>query len=156
MAQINDGIDRLHQIVHVVESAVTQGFTEQQWLGTIQYLEEKHYGYFRNESSPTGEEWAPLSEVTIKRKGHNRRLYETGDLIDSVMDSSAEHAIRNTDSFTLEFGTNRPWAAIHQEGSADGRIPQREFLGLDDQSLEEVQEIMADALEHMIEEMLAF
>lgn len=149
---MSDGAEDLSRSLHVLESTVAQGFTEENWRGTIEYLESKHLEYFESETSPAGEQWAPLSAVTITAKGHATKLIESGEMVESVANSGAPSAIRRTNQVSLEFGTSREFAGVHQEGS--DKVPQREFVGADEQAMDEIGEIIADAFQMMIDERL--
>lgn len=82
----------------------------------------------KRESDPvTGRTWKRLSPVTIARKGHSRRLVDSGALAGSYRKGGRYSIWRMGPTFLI-IGTSRPWASIHQKGSR--KIPQRRHLGL--------------------------
>lgn len=83
---------------------------------------------FTSEGRRGGGSWKRLATSTILRKGHSQILVETGDLIDSLTMPGHEYSILNFTPEGLEYGTDRPWAFVHQHGRNDGTIPQRQFL----------------------------
>lgn len=62
----------------------------------------------RRQVSPDGAPWAPLSPRTLARKKGNKILRESGALLDTL-----RHQVTDDG---LEFGTDRPYGAIHQYG----------------------------------------
>lgn len=97
---------------------------------------------FLNESSPGGEKWAELSPATVAKKGHDVILVDSTNMRKSVVLRDAAGHIERIEDDSIEYGTNIVYAVVHQEGT--GRIPQREFLGFNEQSADAVAEIVAD------------
>lgn len=103
---------------------------------------------------PRGRPWAPLSPVTIARKGHARPL---------IGDSGALRLIRYrlAGRHSVEVGTGAVYGATHQFGARRGRfgrtrrgapipwgdIPARPFLGLSDADRRDVLAILREFLE---------
>lgn len=139
-ATVDGFLDRLGEIEERFRSPE---FSRQQWEDVIRWMEASHANYFASETSPDGEPWAELSEWTIKKKGHSKKLVELYHLLQSMTDSNAEYAIRTIEPAELEFGTSRPFAASHQFGT--DRIPQREFAGVSQVGADAVGELAADA-----------
>lgn len=76
--------------------------------------------------------WTPLAASTIKRHPHRaggKPLNDGGTLKGSVTGG----AIKNVGKDSLHFGTNLPYAALHNFGGATkfGYVPQRQFLYFD-------------------------
>lgn len=136
----------LHELVLLVESPRLQ---PEDWDPVIDVLEQMHEEYFEQERSPEGSQWQPLSKYTVARKGHDTILQEERLLIESVRNSAAPHAIRRREPDSLEFGTDRPFAGVHQEGS--GRVPARPFLGVTEETADDVVEAVADAVMSMLD-----
>lgn len=114
---------------------------------------EKTSQNFLSESSPSGLPWEPLSPVTVARKGHDTILVDSNTMRKSVVLRDAPHHIerigRNAaGDDEIVYGTDVMYAVIHQEGS--GRIPQREFLGLEEKDADDIADIVAD---HIVEKL---
>ncbi|MBA6088587.1 phage virion morphogenesis protein [Pseudomonas monteilii] len=62
----------------------------------------------RRQVAPDGTPWAPLSPRTLARKKGNKILRESGALLDTL-----RHQVTDDG---LDFGTDRPYGAIHQDG----------------------------------------
>lgn len=62
----------------------------------------------RRQIAPDGTPWAPLSARTLARKKNNKILRESGALLDTLRPQVSDHE--------LQFGTDRPYGAIHQLG----------------------------------------
>lgn len=68
-----------------------------------------------------GGSWAPLKPSTVKRKGNALILRDSDSLFESVTVPGAEFQILDVSSTHIIFGTDRPWAVVHQEGNAHNR-----------------------------------
>jgi phage gpG-like protein len=145
---VNSLDDLASLLDRMVDPVLRPQMSTQRWQGVIDFLEEVEKRLFAEERSPDGDSWPELSEWTKRAKGHGIKLVETMLLIDSMTNSSGQHAIRDTGQDELFFGTNRPWAAVHQDGSGD--VPQREFAGLGGDDLESVVDLIADAAVEMM------
>jgi len=77
-----------------------------------EYLHLSTDDRFRRKVGPDGSPWAPLAPSTLARKKRNKEkiLRESGMLQDSF-----RHQVSNNE---LDFGTDRPYGAIHQFGGA--------------------------------------
>jgi phage gpG-like protein len=75
-----------------------------------------------------GGSWKRLAPSTIERKGHDTILVDTGALKASVTEAGAPFQILDFDKEGLNFGTDRPWAFVHQYGRVDKTIVARPFL----------------------------
>lgn len=75
-----------------------------------EYLHLSTDDRFRRKVSPDGSPWAPLAPSTLARKKRNKDkiLRESGMLQDTL-----RHHVSNNE---LDFGTDRPYGAIHQFG----------------------------------------
>lgn len=139
----DDGFRQLERLIAgmllPVENPTLQ---PQQWQATVGVLQELHQEHFVNQSSPQGQKWPALKPQTIAKKGHSTILIESSDLVASLSDATHHYAIRRYDDQELTFGTQRPHAGRHQAG--DDIMPQREHVGLGDNQLTFVQEVMAD------------
>lgn len=131
----------------MIQPIANPTITSNTWQQVIDVLQEMERGFFASSAGPTGEAWAPLSPVTIKKKGHGIILRETYELEASLIGSSTTSIRRTTDK-ELEFGTSREWAWIHQNGGV--KMPQREFLGINDDGMEKVLDVVADAAVRMM------
>lgn len=70
---------------------------------------------------PWGNRWRPLSPYTVRKKGHATILYDTGRLLRS-------YHWRLEGNNAVRFGTDVPYAAVHQFGTK--RVPRRPILPL--------------------------
>jgi phage virion morphogenesis protein len=118
------------------------------------HLERSHEDRFVKAVSPAGQPWAKLSPVTISKKKNNieKILQESGELRDSLHFSVYQNV--------LEFGTNKVYGATHQFGARRGDlgvtkrgdpipwgdIPERPFIGLSDDDIQAIDEILTDHL----------
>lgn len=86
---------------------------------------------------PQGEVWPEWSERYEKTRHANHRLLESeGDLMDSI-----GYAIY-LDGSGVEVGSNLVYAATHQFGDEDRNIPARPYLGLSDDNMAELEDIV--------------
>lgn len=110
--------------------------------GFIPQIEQEERAAFGLQRSPGGEQWPALAASTIKRKGHGRILYESGDLMASMIDRNDPHHAGEVLPRGLTFGTDLEYAPIHQFGSS--RIPQREFAGMSEEAVDRLVNRVAD------------
>jgi phage virion morphogenesis protein len=88
----------------------------------------------RSKTSPDGERWEALRDVTVNLKGHDRILFETGELANSIQVSDV-----NNDGFMITADAKH--ASYMQEGVKRTRgmiknktIPPRPFMGFSDEN----------------------
>ena len=100
---------------------------------------------FASESDPvTGNSWPDLLDATKERRAKQgkwpgRILQVQGNLVNSITrDYGADFA---------EVGSNEPYAATHQFGDDRRNIAKRPFLGLSDDDLDEIHQVLADYLD---------
>lgn len=109
-----------------------------------------HQSFFANQSSPGGDRWAPLSPITIARKGHATILVETDSMRRSVAGRRHQDHIESFSTNEMSWGTKDEKAAFHQYGTS--RMPARPFVGWSDESIDSAVELVADAA---VEQLLA-
>lgn len=136
---------------------------------------------FRQERDPSGKAWKPLAKLTLNNKDHGLSKAQlasqtahkiltgkTGELGNSLTETTAPYAVRTSAGTEISIGTNVPYAAIHQFGGvitpknkkalmipmAGGvifakkvTIPARPFLGFGDKDAKEINEYLAEATE---------
>jgi hypothetical protein len=119
----------------------------QTWQEVIEIFQEMEQGFFASSSGPDGQVWAPLRPYTVKKKGHAIILRETWDLMAGLVGVNPT-SIRETTGTTLEFGTERAWAWLHQDGGR--RVPQRMMVGATEEAIESVLDTIADAAVRMM------
>ncbi|MDO0944649.1 phage virion morphogenesis protein [Chromohalobacter israelensis] len=101
---------------------------------------------FQDKEAPDGTPWAPLSEATAARKGHDRILEgESGQLARQISYEATDDA--------LEWGSPMVYATMMHFGGdqADfphlwGDIPGRPFLGVSQDDQEEILDVLSGYL----------
>lgn len=99
---------------------------------------------FEKSSSPDGAPWPPRQK---SGDGHPL-LIETRALVDAATGNGAG-SINEIDGRELQLGVDGsviPYAATHNFGDPSRNIPQREFAGAREMTLQECAEIIADEL----------
>ncbi len=146
MAIVVEGPEGLSRLVDEITADVTAIDYEAPLREIVQAEAVDHSERLVQAVSPEGVPHPPLSPITIQRKGHDRILRETDQLLGCLQPGGNEHAIREVISGVTtpgaSFGTRRPWAWTHQVGA--GRIPQRKFLGTNPESLQRMVRIIGD------------
>lgn len=144
-----DGFDGLFNLVmNMFKRLEDPAFQREQWQTTVEVLEEMHQQYFASSTSPDGEAWAPLAASTVAAKGNAKILIDTQALFQSLTDSGAGDAIRETDPEFLLFGTRREWAWVHMFGidkPGRPRLPARVHTGISDAGVDRILDVVADA-----------
>ncbi len=94
------------------------------------------------EVDPQGQAWESLSPNTIKQKSlssqSNKMLRGYGTLADTLNYQLTKNQ--------MMFGSNMEYAASHQFGREEAKIPAREFLGVTDDDQSEILEILRSHL----------
>lgn len=109
---------------------------------TEQLLAREHAERWPRATAPNGRPWKPLRPSTIRRKGHSRILVDTSRLQESVVNPSHPDHVREVLDRGLTFGTSVPYGIFHQDGTQ--RLPQREFLGMNETTLTQTTDLIAD------------
>jgi phage virion morphogenesis protein len=102
----------------------------------------------RTKTSPDGERWEALRDVTVNLKGHDRILFETGELSKSIrVDEVTHHGFMIT--------STAKHASYMQEGIKRTRgmiknktVPARPFMGFSDENKSRIAKIIRDYLAH--------
>lgn len=92
-------------------------------------------------TDPSGAPWQEWSKAYADRRPKKGGLLElSGDLVDSIA--------FEVDGDVLFVGSNLVYAARHQDGDEDGEggIPQRQYLGISDENLEDLGDLVIDFL----------
>lgn len=95
-------------------------------------------------AAPDGTLWDPWSEeYAATCHGGHSLLRDQGPLLESLQNySTAEAAIA---------GSNLAYAAIHQQGSEDGTLPARPYLGLSDDNEKELDALIVREVERVLQ-----
>jgi phage virion morphogenesis protein len=104
----------------------------------------------RTKTGPDGERWAALSDLTIQLKGHDRQLFESGDLYRSVHveDVSKEGFAITADSDHASFmqdGVNTV-RGKYRSKKPSPQVPARPFMGFSDQNVREISKMLREYL----------
>jgi phage gpG-like protein len=102
---------------------------------------------FDAEGRPTS--WPALSEAyalaKARKVGHTRILVWSESLMDSVAsESGTEFSVWEEGPRRMIFGTERPWASVHQEGG--GNVPARPFIVVQDEDHETILDMSVEWL----------
>lgn len=100
---------------------------------------------FALEQTAGGEPWKALAESTVKRKGHDRILVETGAMRTAATTRGAGHRIEVTERELIDGVDSAaiPYAIYHQFGTS--RLAQRQFLAINEDTVERLAARVADA-----------
>lgn len=129
-------------ILQEVENAFSTLDYRETLKGFEESLIEEHAGHFSGRVDSSGSIWPPLAASTIKKKGHDVPLVETGEMKKSVLNSSHPDHVGATSHRGLIFGTEDRKAIFHQFGTA--KIPQRAFIGMNEGLVDEVTDGVAN------------
>ena len=95
---------------------------------------------FLTKQDSEGVSWKQLSPERLKqKKGRGGILVDRGDLMRSI----TGHAT----AVSAEVGTDRPYGKYHQMGWG---VPQREFLGLSEEDILDIQDLLNDFMEDLL------
>ncbi len=102
---------------------------------------------FLTQSDAAGKPWDPLRPSTVAKKGHSRILVDSARMVLSVTRPAHGDQIKDISGRApafLVYGTSVEWAGFHQDGTS--KIPQREFLAIDDETVDKMADVVADAI----------
>jgi phage gpG-like protein len=110
---------------------------------------------FDTASASDGSPWPPHSDEYVARVGAHPLLVLTGALAEAATGQGQGAIDRRPDQSTIELGVDTSafgeeegahWGQVHQQGSSDGRIPARPFMGISDETADACAEVAADLL----------
>ncbi len=99
---------------------------------------------FTNEHDSNDIPWAPLKLSTIRRKGHDIILFETGALENSLVTVGADGNVSAVAPRGSIFGTDIEYAGFHQESPDETRMPSRPPVGISEKRVDLLAERIAD------------
>ena len=122
----------------------------QAWM---QNAKQELGSHIEAQKSPDGTPYVPLAKSTVKRKGHDTALFQTGELIKSVVGNGSGHIEEAAGDMAI-LGTShekngKPIALFLQEGTKkNGKqiIPPRPFIGATESMADNAAELIADGL----------
>jgi phage virion morphogenesis protein len=108
-----------------------------------EYMVRETEERFEGEHDPEGKAWTALSELTLAKKKNTKILTE-----DSFLRGDIHYQVSGDE---MEIGTVKIYGAIHQLGGMAGRgrkveIPERPYLGINDENESEFIEIVKEHL----------
>lgn len=105
---------------------------------------------FTSSATPDNADWPPRK---IEGDGH-RLLMDTGALMQAAVGTGtgAMMEVGTHEASTGVSGAAIPYAAAHNYGYPERNLPQREFLGADGESIDDMADLIAD---YVIDELLA-
>lgn len=100
----------------------------------------------RSKTSPEGDRWARLSELTTSLKGHDQPLFHSGRLAESIK-------VKNVSNRGVTIYSSAPYAGYMQSGvrKVKGKyrskkpapqIPARPFMGFSQENLKRISQIL--------------
>jgi phage virion morphogenesis protein len=121
------------------------------WAEAAEYMKNSTANrILRTKMSPEGERWEALSDVTIALKGHDRPLFQSGELAGgiNILDVS-------NDGFMIT--ADAPYASYMQKGvkkvkgafkskRPQPQIPARPFMGFSDENVRRISKMVRDYL----------
>lgn len=135
-------MDRLES--HFMAARVPQAMQE-----AVVTVQESFRKRFDSQSAPDGSAWPARKPPT----GGWPLLNKTGALKDAATGAGAGAIAESGDKFAT-VGINKsvnqggiPGAAVHNFGFPERNIPQREFIGVEEPALLNIEEMIADELE---------
>ena len=105
---------------------------------------EQHLAMFSGQHDSNGHSWASLAAKTIRRKGQNRILFESGMLEASLISVGGPRNISKSSPQGFLFGTNIDYATFHQTGAFS--VPAWPPLGLSEETIDVLLNRVADAM----------
>lgn len=156
MTNINISLDSIATQSAIAELTSKLGDLTPIFASIGEYMLGEVRDRFDSETAPNGAKWAPLAMSTIENKQRRQKSGTTRNGKSRVRSNAEPNAILkdtfllrdtmtyNSSAFSVAIGTPLVYGVYHQYGTA--RMPKREFLGYNDADLDEIEEIVIDAL----------
>lgn len=112
-------INNFDQVYEAVDIALDEGMEALHFL-TMKRLVRN----WKRGKDAMGNPWTPLAPETIRAKGHDDILIDSGTLLSDVQ-ASSEY---DSDTRTSVITTTTEYGAVHEFGMPERGIPQRSFL----------------------------
>jgi phage gpG-like protein len=97
---------------------------------------------FGGSHEPGGAPWAELAPSTVKRKGHGKILYESGDLMASLIEVGGPGNISEVSDHGSIYGTSVLYAIFHDQGTS--RMPARPPVGINQEAVDKLADMVAE------------
>ena len=145
-----DGFSDLDALFNVWANDIEDGSYESRMDELVPIIQACEAQAFHGQHTPGGEEWAPLAESTIARKGarsgiigpHSTILVDTGRLFESLtLEDGTSDTIWITGDRFLTFGTSVPYAIFHETGTS--RMPARPAVGVNAETVDQIGDMVA-------------
>jgi phage gpG-like protein len=146
IVDVNNSIDKLQakfETMGLASADFSEPFAK--IVTDIYRIEES---IFNSRGRRGGGSWKKLSPVTVRIKGHDTILEDTGDLRDSLTQPNHRYQVLDIQNEHFIFGTSRPYAYVQQRGGSPSMIPPRSFIRFMDEDLARWNRIL---LEHLTE-----
>jgi phage gpG-like protein len=142
-------LSKLHDIIN--RSEHLQPALEEAGQYMVRSTVNRIKGKKSDRHSPSGEPWAPLSQVTIDWKGHDQMLFQSGEMADSVKVESVTN-----DRFVVV--ADSPHAGYMQRGVrftrgkiTGARVPPRPFMGFSEANIKRITKILLNHIAGQIQ-----
>ncbi|OIO58123.1 MAG: phage virion morphogenesis protein, partial [Proteobacteria bacterium CG1_02_64_396] len=109
------------------------------WLDVGEVMLNRTLERYDQQVDPEGRPWLDLAESTLRRKPAGLPIL----VLDGFMRDSFSYT---ADGSGMALGTNKIQAATHQFGDDSRGIPERPFLGVNDEDEERIFEVFQDHL----------
>jgi phage gpG-like protein len=118
------------------------------WDEASKYMLRSTQNRFRTRTGPDGERWPNLAALTVQLKGHDKPLYDKGDLYKGIKVKGL-----SKNGFSIE--STDPKSEWHQKGVKNMRgkyrpkagIPPRPFIGFSDENNRRIAKILRDYID---------
>lgn len=144
MMNFQDGL----AFMELVGDIVAEPHAREDIQGWVDQTKHELGQLIENQTSPNGIPYAPLAASTVARKGHSTALFETGQLIRSLVSNGDGHVEEVTDNSAV-LGTDhrkdgKPVAEFLHGGT--DKIPARPFVGVNEDMADHAAELIADGI----------
>ena len=142
MTIVIDSLEQMESVFHDIGAALEKADYSDVLKQSQHDLAEQHAEMFAGQYDSNRNAWAPLAASTIKRKGHDRILVETGALRDSLVTIGGPGNVHEAMQRGMVFGTDVEYALFHQTGTS--RMPARPPVGMAEETLDKLANRIAD------------
>lgn len=102
---------------------------------------------FNDAATAGGTKWPPHAPATVRRYGPHPLLILTGAMSEAATIDGASGHVERIEPDGLDFGVSLdviPYARVHQEGWPEKNIPQREYMAVSADELDDIGDALAE------------
>lgn len=147
------GIDELGDFLEQTAGITAYPQSEKVMQEIVELTKEQLYTGFQNGTAPDGSSWPALKHPRPPRRNQNNKpLLDSYRLLKSVTNNTSDH-VEGVSDEAMTLGTYVEYGPPHQDGTKDGILPARPFMGFSERTKDQATEDVADDVIRQIDKL---